>query len=129
MPRDIWEYAADLKTALPVLPELERRLHQIADRPVVRTDGEIPVVGHSVILGQRRLRIVRVHLARGSVHEQKDHMLGFGREVRFPFHQKIRQLGRPGARFEESVAGEKVEESQHREARPDMPDEPTTGLR
>src|SRR5437879_3544529 len=78
----MWEKAADGKTASSIVAELERRLHQIADRPVVRADYQQSFVRRPVVLRQRRLGIKGVDVARRAVHEQKNGMLGLGWKVR-----------------------------------------------
>src|SRR5215472_17606125 len=40
-----------------------------------------PLIGRSVVPGQRRLRIESIDVARGAVHEQEDGVLRFRREV------------------------------------------------
>ena len=70
---------ADLDPALPVWPELERRRHE-AGRVwlLVNLAGRLGVF----VFLQRRLGVERVDMRRAAVHEQEDHPLGPGREVR-----------------------------------------------
>ena len=75
--------AADFETALAVLGELKRRLHQVADGAIVRADDHVALVRRAVVFRQRRFGIERIHLAGSPVHKQEDDVLGFGGEVGF----------------------------------------------
>ena len=75
MSRRVREEIGNLQPALPARPKLERRLHQIPDRPPVRPDLRLPRVRGPMKLVEHRFWIERVHLRRRAIHEQKHAML------------------------------------------------------
>jgi len=95
--------AADFESALAMLGELERRLHEMPDRAAIRADLRIALIRLAVILFQSRFRIKGVHLARPAVHEEEHAILGFGREMRTLIRQR-----RGGGRF----TGEQIRKRQ-----------------
>jgi hypothetical protein len=73
------KYFAHFDSALAVLFETERRAQQISGLALGFQVGRRHRL--AVVLGKQRLRIEGINLRRPAVEEEKDDMLGFGREV------------------------------------------------
>ena len=65
----------NLQSALAVLVEPERTLHEMADRPAVGADGRRAGVGLAVEARQRRLGVEGIDVTGRAVHEEEDGML------------------------------------------------------
>ena len=90
--------------ALPVLRERELRRHQPRRRPLgPQIGGRRPLTG---VFHERRLRIPQIDLRRPAGHEQQDHVLRFGREVRANDVRARR----------ERVVGKQIGEAEHADA-------------
>ena len=106
------------------MTKLEWRLHQVPDGASVGADFGFPLIRLSVPLGQCRLGIERVYLARPAVHEEKDAMFGFGGEMGSLWSQRMeytRGLGRRLRARKEAVPREPVDECQAGKAATDLP--------
>jgi hypothetical protein len=81
---DVRENFRHLDPALPVLLERERAGHQRAWKalPDNHVSGHLAVDRFAGVLGERGFWIPRVHLAGSAAHEQRNHGLRAGREVR-----------------------------------------------
>jgi len=120
----VWEQAADFEPASAVMAKLEWRLHQVPDGSSVGADLGFPLIGLSVPLGQCRLGIECIYLARPAVHEQEDAMFGFGGEMGGLRSQRVestRGMGRRLGARKEAVARESVDECQASKAATDLP--------
>ena len=72
----------DRGSALPVLGELPRSAEQLLARAVDETEHDFAVVLDAVSFRQFGLRVEQVDMRRTAVHEQRDHGLRPGSEVR-----------------------------------------------
>src|SRR5713226_6071628 len=89
----VWKQAADLQAAFAVFLERKRRLHEVADRPAIGADRRITPIRRAVEFCQGWLEIKGVHLTGGAVHEQKNGVLGPGREMGFLRRKQVRRAG------------------------------------
>src|SRR5262249_55948360 len=80
---------ADLQSASAMLAELERGLHQVADRSAVGTNRRITLVRRTVVFRKHRLVVEGIHVAGRAVHEKEDGVPGPAREVRTSRLQQI----------------------------------------
>ncbi len=95
---------AHLYAGLTVLRKRKLRRHQPCRRPLrAQIGGRRPLAG---VLHERRLRIPQIDLRWPAGHEQQDHVLRFGREVRADY---VRAGG-------QRIIGEQIGEAEHADA-------------
>src|SRR5262249_38198462 len=79
-----------LEAALAAPSELKRRLHQMADRPPIRSDRCVSSICSAIESGQSRLWVERVDLAGRAIHKQEYRMLGSCHEMRLLWRKHVR---------------------------------------
>src|SRR5437879_1924162 len=113
-----------------MLAKLERRLHQVADSPAVRTDRGITFVGSAVMFRERRLVVESIDVTRRAIHEEEDGVLRFRREVRLFRLEEVRDrvgggwfVGGKRLLSKESIARKQVDQGQAGKSAADFPEE------
>ena len=95
----------------PLWPCLANRNGDFISRPMGRPFepmGVLPVIGGAVELGEGRLGVERVDLARSAVHEQEDGVLRLRGEMRGPGTERVQPLAWPlgaGLSGKEAIPG------------------------
>ena len=80
--RGVRQQLAEVHAALAVFLEFPRAAEEFAAGLVGEAVMDIAAIVHAVTALQLRLGIDEVHMTRAAVHEQRNHCLGLGREVR-----------------------------------------------
>src|SRR5262249_39316218 len=82
--RRVRKQAADFQAALAVFCKRKWRPHEMPNRPAIGADNwnVLALIGLAMMLGESRLGIKCIDMARSAVHEQKDSMLRLGRKLR-----------------------------------------------
>ena len=91
---DFWKYFAHFNATLTAFAEGERRLHQIANFSIVGISfWSSP--GHllAIVSSECRFWVEGIYLRPASIHEEKNDILGLGKEMRLPWIKGTPRIG------------------------------------
>jgi len=122
---------------VPVLFELERGSHQVADRPAVRPDLSpgVGLVRRTIEFLELGLGIERIDLAGAAIHEEKDRPFRSRREMRLLRGQEITCVStrrwravRASRAGKEPVARQEIDQGQPGKPAADLPQKLAPGV-